>query len=102
MTQIETRTRQLRRIRRSLDLKETKDLEESVASDPDVRYNVAQNQNDPVHLPTWVQQHSTDPALEVCPHAPMDVYKPELKRSPYTGVHGQTSYPHITPHPLYT
>ena len=63
MTQIERRTRQIQNIRKSL--KEFKGLEDDITSDPQARYNIGQTQNNPVHMPTWTQKYSSDPALDV-------------------------------------
>ena len=38
---------------------------ESVASNPEERYNIAKSQNNPVNISQFVEKHSGDPAVEV-------------------------------------
>ena len=64
LTQIERRQARIRRIREEL-LTANKLPQETLASDPEVPYNIGKSQNYPVDLTPFLQAHPDDPATKV-------------------------------------
>jgi hypothetical protein len=64
LTQIERRQARIRRIREEL-VKANKLPQETLASDPEVPYNIGKSQNLPVDLTPFLQAHADDPATKV-------------------------------------
>jgi hypothetical protein len=73
LVQIERRQARIHRIRVQL-VSAKRSPPETVASDPDVPYNIGKFQNCPVDLTQFVQMHADDPATQVlCPPSPLTV-----------------------------
>jgi hypothetical protein len=69
MTRLERRQMQLRHIREKLGPGEITEAipvtDDEVASTPDLHHHIAKSQNTPVHIGTYLQRYSNDPAIKV-------------------------------------
>ena len=63
MTQIERRQARIRRIKHKTTLKMARD--EDVATTPDVHYQIGKSENRHEHIPSFLQAHEGDPAIQV-------------------------------------
>ncbi|OBZ80056.1 hypothetical protein A0H81_00427 [Grifola frondosa] len=66
LTKIETRQRNIRKMREKLSPQEAlhpPDMED-VPSDPRMQYNMGKSENSPVNVPSFLQKHAGDPAIK--------------------------------------
>lgn len=70
MTQLERRQSRLRHIREKLGPEIVQAItitDDEVASTPALHHHIAKSQNTPVHIGTYLQRYSNDPAIFVSP-----------------------------------
>jgi hypothetical protein len=68
MIRLERRQTRLRHIREKLGPEITQAIpvtDDEVASTPDLHHHIAKSQNTPVHIGTYLQRYSNDPAIKV-------------------------------------